>query len=534
MAERLKALWQRIVEWWNRFTPKQKTIIVTVAATVVLAIGILSYALTRPDYIVIARCESTKEASNIKEILDGGSITNKTSDDALTVYVLKKDESAANLLLGANDIPTEGYTIADVTDGGFSTTEADKQKRYVHYKEMKLETDLLANEQIKEAHVTLTVPEDDGTLISQKASSSASVVLELDGEMNTDQASALAHFIATALGNETTDNITIIDTVGNLLYSGEIMAGNGGVGGTSTQLAAKTQAEQLVKNEVRGVLLGTNLYDSIEVATNLELDFSSYERTKHDYSSPEGSTQGLMASEDLYNSESQGSTGGVPGTDSNGENGSTYVIENADNSSQTVTEESRKYLPNEFVEKQIVPAGLIKYDSSSISVTAKKLKVIREEDIESQGLLVDLSWDEYKAANSEQTKLTVDDDLYSVVQTATGIAKENITIVAYEVPTFLDKEGGKFSLTDIVQILLIVVILGILAFVVIRSMRTQKEEEPEEELSVETLLQSTPQEELEDLELEGKSEERLLIEKFVDENPEAVANLLRNWLTEEW
>ncbi len=534
MPERLRALWQRIVEWWNKFTPKQKTIIVSVAVAVVLAISILGYALTRPDYIVIARCESAKEASEITEILNGGSITNKTSDDALTVYVLKKDESAANLLLGANDIPTAGYSISDVTDGGFSTTEADKQKRYVHYKELKLETDLCANELVKNAHVTLTVPEDDGTLISQKAASTASVVLELDGEMNSEQSSALAHFIATALGNDTTDNITIIDTVGNLLFSGEIMSGNGGIGGTSTQLAAKTQAEQLVKNEVRGVLLGTNLYDSIEVATNLELDFSSYERTKHDYSSPEGSTQGLLASEDIYNSESTGSTGGVPGTDSNGENGNTYVIQNANDSSQTVSEESRKYLPNEFVEKQIVPAGLIKYENSSISVTAKKLKVIREEDIDAQGLLVDMTWDEYKAANAEQTKLEVDADLYNVVQTATGIARENITIVAYEVPTFLDKEGGKFGLTDIVQILLIVVILGILAFVVIRSMRVQKEEEPEEELSVETLLQSTPEEELEDLELEGKTEERKLIEKFVDENPEAVANLLRNWLSEEW
>ena len=145
-----------------------------------------------------------------------------------------------------------------------------------------------------------------------------------------------------------------------------------------------------------------------------------------------------------------------------------------------------------------------------------------------------MSWDEYKAANGEQTKLEVDQDLYNVVQTATGIARENITIVAYEVPTFLDKEGSKFKLSDIILILLIVLILGLLAFVVIRSMRSQKEEEPEEELSVESLLQSTPEEELEDLELEGKSEERKLIEKFVDENPEAVANLLRNWLTEEW
>lgn len=534
MAERLRQLPQRFMEWWNKFTPRQKTMIVGAVAAFVLTVTILAVVLTRPEYIVIARCESAKEASEITTLLDSESIDNHTSDDALTVYVLKEDESRANLLLGANDIPTAGYSISDVTDGGFSTTEADKQKKYVFYKEGKLETDLVANELIKSAHVTLTVPEDDGTLISQKASSSASVVLELEGEMNSDQAAALAHFIATALGNDTTDNITIIDTVGNLLFSGEIMSGNGGVGGTSTQLAAKTQAEQLVKNEVRGVLLGTNLYDSIEVATNLELDFSSYERTRHDYSSPEDSTQGLLASEDIYNSESTGSTGGVPGTDSNGEDGTTYVIRDQNDSSQTVSEESRKYLPNEFVEKQTVPAGLIKYDSSSISVTAKKLKVIREEDVDAQGLLADMTWDEYKAANGEQTKLEVDEDLFNVVQTATGITQENITIVAYEVPTFIDKEGGRFKVADIIQILLIVLILGILAFVVIRSMRSQKEEEPEEELSVETLLQSTPDEELEDLELEGKSEERKLIEKFVDENPEAVANLLRNWLTEDW
>jgi flagellar M-ring protein FliF len=50
---------------------------------------------------------------------------------------------------------------------------------------------------------------------------------------------------------------------------------------------------------------------------------------------------------------------------------------------------------------------------------------------------------------------------------------------------------------------------------------------------VESLLQST-KEELEDIGLQEKSETRVMIEKFVDENPEAVANLLRNWLTEDW
>ena len=61
----------------------------------------------------------------------------------------------------------------------------------------------------------------------------------------------------------------------------------------------------------------------------------------------------------------------------------------------------------------------------------------------------------------------------------------------------------------------------------------RKEVAQEEELSVENLLQSAPAE-VEDIEVETKSETRKMIEKFVDENPEAAANLLRNWLSEDW
>ena len=57
----------------------------------------------------------------------------------------------------------------------------------------------------------------------------------------------------------------------------------------------------------------------------------------------------------------------------------------------------------------------------------------------------------------------------------------------------------------------------------------------EPELSVEDLLATTAEESaLEDIEVNEKSELRILIEKFVDENPEAVALLLRNWLDEDW
>ena len=52
---------------------------------------------------------------------------------------------------------------------------------------------------------------------------------------------------------------------------------------------------------------------------------------------------------------------------------------------------------------------------------------------------------------------------------------------------------------------------------------------------VEQLLATTKENQsLDDIEFSDKSETRKMIEKFVDENPEAAANLLRNWLNEDW
>ncbi len=51
---------------------------------------------------------------------------------------------------------------------------------------------------------------------------------------------------------------------------------------------------------------------------------------------------------------------------------------------------------------------------------------------------------------------------------------------------------------------------------------------------MEKMLQSTPEPTVEDIDVETKSETRKMIDKFVDENPEAAANLLRNWLNEDW
>lgn len=535
MVERLRQIPGKILEWWNKFESKQKTIIVSVVLGVIVAFVVLVSILSRPVYETIVTCDSTKEASAIVDLLDGAdpAITYKVSEDGYQISVLKSQVSQANLLLGANNIPTSMPSIDDVTSGGMSTTEADKQRRYKYYLEEYLETNIEGISSVKNATVQLDIPTNDGTLISKKEESSAAIMIEADGEFTAENAESVAKFVKTALGNSNLANITIIDNEGNMLFSGDE---DYSIAGSATgQQAVKQNAEAIVQNSIKKVLLGTNEFDMIEVSSNLELDFAVVEETEHQYTPADGQSQGVLSSEDIYNSEATGGTAGVPGTDSNGEDGTTYVMQDGEGSSSTVTEESRKYLPNEKITSKTIPAGLIKYDQSSVSVAAIKYRMLREEDAKTQGLLDGISWEEYKLANGQRTRIEVDDSIIQLVANASGIPAEKITIIASEEPLFIDKEGTSIAVSDIIQIVLIVVILGLLAFVILRSMRTETTEEVEEELSVETLLQSAPEEDgLGAISVEEKSETRKVVDKFVDDNPEAAAALLRNWLNEDW
>lgn len=536
MVDRLKELLQKVVDWWNKFTAKQKTIIISVSAGVILALAILATILTRPQYETLITCESTKEASQITELLEGESIPYEITDDGLIISVLKEDIAKATLLLGANDYPADSYSLEAALSGGFSTTESDKQKTYKLYQESHLEAIMEATENVRAAYVTLSIPDNDGTLLSKEEEAYASVMLDLSEPLPDGVAENFARNIATALGNKTTENVTIIDTAGNLLYSGaEAAQAGSNVVNTSNQIALKTEAEKVLKQEVIQVLLGSNLYEDVKVSPNLIMDFSSINETEHTYTQADANGTNVLSHEDSYESEGGGGSGGVPGTDTNGED-TTYVIDDGAGGSYSVTEESKDYLPSEKITDKVTPPGAIDYASSSIGITASHFVIYKESELKAQGLLDGITFDEFVLQNSEMVKKEVTEEMVTLVSNATGIPTSNISIVAYDVPIFQAEEGLDLSPSNIAQIVLIVLILALLLLVVLTTFKKQKVEEPqEEELSVEDLLETTQANQtVEDIDLEAKSEIRMMVEKFVTENPDASAQLLRNWLNEDW
>ena len=531
LLEWLKSLPKKFLDWWEHFTSRQKIAIAALAVGVIAAFVILIVSVTKPQYIRIYRAETPADAQTALDLLEGADgMDYHTSEDGLEIYINRNDYTKANLLLGSNNIYTSAFGIDNVSEGGFTSTEADRQRRYVKYLESMMEETLKTYTFVKDATVQLTVPQDDGTMIAQQKETSAGVMLTLSGECTRDAAAGMARFIATALGNDSTECIVITDNQGNLLFSGSSETSSYGI--ASSMMDLQSQWTELTVSKVRDVFLKSNSFSSVEVAANVVIDTSNRQVSEHLYWAPEGREEGMLASRDTFHQEDSGGVSGEPGTDSQVETG--YMYRDGQYSNSVADELSEDYLPNEKTIFEEIPAGGIKADESSISAICINYNVIREADVKAQGLLDGITWEQYKLNNNARVQVEVAEELYQFVSNATGINEKNISLIIYEEPFFVDKEGIDVETADVLQIILILLILGLLAFVVLRSMRSVKTEDEEAEISIDDILKSTPIEALEEINVEDKSESRKIVEKFVDDNPEAAANLLRNWLTEDW
>lgn len=535
MQERLQEILNKVLDWWKKFNTKQRALLISVTAVVILALVILGVVVSKPTMVPLIQCEDAKQGAEVKDLLDSDSTINYTvSNDGKYFEVDIKDETTANMLLAQNDMPTKGYSIDNVVDGSFSTTEADKQKKYKVYLEEKFATDLASLDFVKSATVEINLPEDDGTILSSQEEGTAAVTLDLSRKIDEEQAYAVARIVATQLGNKSTEGITVIDSSAHVIYSGADAQSSTGL--ASSQLTYKQKQENMMKAEVKSALLDSKIFSDIEVAMNLDMDFKQKETATKEYSYPEGLDHSLIDSERIYQSEAENGVAAVPGTYSNDDDVN-YVTQDNESSSSSVSDEQRQYQNNEKITTEKSSGGVINYDTSSVTVVATRYRVYNQKLMEEAGELEDTTWEAFKIANADPVKVDdVNEDWVAMVSNATGFANNNISFVIYEQAEFVDKDSSRRSLSDILQILLAVLIFALLGFVVFRSMKSEQEEEPEPELSVEKLLETTAEanDELADIGYSEKSETRLLIEKFVDENPDAVAMLLRNWLNEDW
>lgn len=529
MQERVKQIPNQLLDLWKKYTSKQKTIIISVACVVVLAFALLIFLMQRVEYTTLRVAETTNEASQIVDILKGENIAYKLGGDNLTVSVDAKRYSDAVLLLASNDMPSTGISIDDLLNNSLSTTNSDRTLKLNLYLQNQLRNYLKTMEGVDNAEVYYIPSENTDSILTEAQETSASVLLTVNDDFKPESAQTIAEVVASVIGNKTTDRIKVADQEGNLLFGGEQDLYSGSA--SSNEDYKQRLRNTFINNLYMGLLKSG--YDDAEIMPNLTFNMDKVTQLYTEYLPAEGQDQGLYKHSYTYTAQNADTSGGIPGTDSNDE--TTYEIQTQASNNSNVETKEYDYLPNERVTNTEYEIGAIIPEESSISIVLRKVTNYKEADLKQQGLLGDMTFEQYAQQNGASKVIAVDPSIVTMVSLATGIATDKISITAYDQPVFVPTVKAAISMSNILMIMLAVLIVALLIFVVFKGIGPVEVTELEPELSVEQLLATTKENQsIEDIEFNEVSEVRRMIEKFVDEKPEAVAQLLRNWLNEDW
>lgn len=533
MQERLKRIQDQLLEFWNKYTSKQKTIIVCVVAAIFFTIVLLAYFLSRPKYETqLAKFEDVKEATELITLLGENNIKYKQSRDGTSIYVQEKDYTQGLNLMSANNISSDDFGWDWAMNNSMSTTEREKKQKARLAAQLDLENDISKLEGVNKATVIINEPDETYTLFQENQKTSVSIMLELLRDMSKKEAESLAKWVSNAVGSENAGNIVIMDTERNLLYS------NGEKDTLGGELSDKEEYMERLRNTLDSyveTMMVKYGFAEAQIASNYKFNFDEVTERFTQYTPTDGQEQGVLASNYTYDAKGVSSSGGIPGTDSNAED-TDYMLDTGGSQDSQVSYQKSDYLPNELVRNSNFEIGAVEKEQSSMSVVLLNYTEYDEKRLKATGQLEGITFDDFIEANKERTRVEIDAaEVTALISDATGISEDNITVVAWDQPVFTAEEKSSLNVTNYLMIVLAVLIIALLIFVVFRGTAPVEVTEMEPELSVEQLLATTKENQsLDDIEFSDKSETRRMIEKFVEENPDAVANLLRNWIQEEW
>ncbi len=521
MGEMLEKMRRQVTDFIAGMSTRTKIIIASGSAALVILLAVLVFMFTRVDYVPLAQNVSLEQASTITAKLTELNVKWKDENNTSTILVDKKDLSKARMALAVDGLMSEkNFNWTDVfATNSLTMTSEEKSKMYLIAQASTLSKSLESINGIEKAIVNLYIPNDSNYLITDGVESKASVILKLeDGVTLTEkQVNGIVMVLVNSVKGLSAERVSIVDQNGNELNkSGTDLESQT----ISSQFDMKTAVEERLNKSLEDMLATLYGKKNIKVMTSVALSFDTVNTVSKAFSTPvEGDTNGLVRSvaEITENVANGGTASGAPGTDSN--NNTTNYAENVQTTTNNL-EKSSKTLNYELNE---INTQVTKAKGTITDVT---VGIIINTDA-----LVD-------NALTEQHKT----ELTALVTSSVGLSTKNVNVTAAKFAdpnadmtqvSNLDKSSQGVPVWVFVAVAVALALAGAGVFVVRNNRKKAAQAAAEEAARAAALAQEQKQLEEIQIELEDKSSPKYQIEKFIDTNPEAVAQLLRNWLNEE-
>ena len=535
---------QKLIDGFKQMEKRKKIRIIVLSVLTVAVIAALAIFLNQTTYTVLYSGMDPADTGKVLTALNEMGVDARTQgEDTVLVPADRADE--IRLELAAQGYPTSGVNDYSIygSASGIGTTSAEKQVYYKYQLQSNLRATILKMDKIVDAVVNLDLGEDSSFVLSEnKKPATASIMLTLqEGEVLTSsEARAIRELVAKSISGLDADNIRIVDSKMKL-YTDEEESGTTSV---DTRLQLQDKVREDLSRQIINLLSPVFGEDNVLAAVSVKLNFDEKSTESVEYSTPEGREEGIVVSmkelvEAIANYGDETTPAGI---DANG-NASQYLEELGDTENAIYYNVSREV--NYEVNQTVTQIKEAQGDIESLTVAV----IINRTDTgsyinEVKNLVA-------SAIGADPANITVSGMAFGGVE-AQREQKEQEAQAALAYQREKDEADRFMEMVRMIVIAASGLLVMIFLLLIILAFRPKKEKqkrkkkrrkgEPEEE-GVDVLVgaeeipapPAKEQEEaqLPDLTVGGKDNNLRAVEEFIFSNPEAAANLLRNWLNEE-
>ncbi|MBS4032698.1 MAG: flagellar M-ring protein FliF [Clostridiales bacterium] len=518
MAEESRTPWnlrELPAKWQALSNPKKISAVVLVTA-LFLTLFFLGQVITRPRMAPLFSGLEPADAGKIAGKLQEMGVPYSLANEGRTilvgqdrVYDVRIQLASDGSLIGGG----VGFEIFDQTKLG--ATDFNRRLDYQRALQEELRRTIVQLDEVEQARVHLAMPEPS-IFIQDAANPSASIVLKLSpfSRLKKEQIRGIVYLVAGSVEHLQADDVTIIDTQGNILSDMVDVLDPSAQLAESTlrQLDVKRTFEKELEQRVQRVLervLGPGQAVAMMTA---ELDFDARETTVITFGN-----EGVLRSQSLLEESFEGTGGALPaeaGTDSNIPG---YVFAQAVGDTQyEKRDETANYEINETTERQIrAPGHLLRLHAAVVvndkggNLTNAQLQQIRETVVSAVG------FQQERGDSISVQGMNFDTSHVEEARQAFDEARQQEMIRQYAT-------AGALLLASMIVL-----------FALLRMVRKRREADLDAQLAglpVAANIQSKP---LAEQELTEDQQMHQRVRQMAEKEPESVAYLLRAWLADE-
>jgi flagellar M-ring protein FliF len=503
-----------------------------------------------PDYAVLFSDLEPADSGAVIERLKGLKVNYELRGDGRTIAISPPSMvHELRINLASEGVPKGGNIGFEIFDGNnLGTTSFVEKLKFIRAVQGELERTIGAIDAVSSVRVHITQPEKS-VFTKNSLIPTASVMMKLrpGAELEKKQIKGIANLVSGSVEGLKPENVSIVDTNGNLLSNPDDDKTETLAGESTTRIQYQREIEKGYIQRIEQLIGKVIGQGKVIARVTADLDFSMNEREEESYD-PGG--QVIRSERSIQEGSGASARGGVPGVISNLSNAPNLLSPPESNPNHSSRNENVKnYEVSRAVIKSSNPRGSLKRLSVAVLVDGNYEEAAGEKGADGKPAVQKV----FKPLESE-TLTQIEDLVKGAIGYDGGrgdtVTVENIAFASQEdvILEALDKKASQDLIFNVISKVTPILFIALFFLVVIRPLVKFLITPTEAEMDLQRLLPTGIEELEKELEQERSRATIPIVEESVDleqleelmaensrlvkENPRQAALLIRYWLND--